>query len=628
MKTGVGITQKLALVFTVFAAGLVLGVGLILYTNGRGALERGVESELESIANEKEAAVRSWLQERLMDLRVVSGASGVRQNLPILLGSGAEGEKTTAYRRLVEAIEANIGQGQDFISVLVMDPETGEVVASTDPGEEGDVHADRPFFLEGKSAPFIQSLYFSPVIRQPAITISAPITGEDGFLLGVIAGRLDLRKLQELINLPQGNRETLDAYIVTQSYLLATRPRFLDDPARMQQEIRSEAVEACVAGESGITQAPDFRAVPMVSAHHWLAGENLCLIVAMDQAEAFADTRSLAETIVLFGGAAVLIAALIATALARTITKPILRLQGATLRLAEGNWEYRVPEESTDELGLLARNFNRMAKTLSRNDAHLREQSRQLMEANEQLEAFSYSVSHDLRAPLRSIDGFARILSEDYPDKLDADGQRYVGIVRGAAQQMGKLIDDLLAFSHVSREDILAREIDIEKLVHEVATVSMAGNEYRRIDFEIGVLPPCFADPDLMRQAIQNLMANAVKYTRQRDVARIEVGTEPLDGETVYYIRDNGTGFNMKYVDKLFGVFQRLHRIEEFEGTGVGLAIVKRIINRHGGRIWAEAEVDRGATFFFTVPVRREPVEKPPMEAEISSLVARARDLV
>ena len=624
----IGITQKLALVFTVFAGALVLSVGLFLSSNGQAALERAVESELESVANEKEAAVRNWLQERLLDILVVSKASGVEQNLPVLRGSGTEDELNTAYLRLVEAFEANIGQGQEFISILVMDPETGEVVVSTDPGEEGEIFADRPFFMEGKSAPFIQSLYFSAVIRQPAITVSAPVTGGDGSLLGVIAGRLELSELQELINLPLGNRETLDAYIVTQSYILATRPRFLDDPARMQQEVRSEAVEVCVAGESGITQAPDFRALPMVSAHHWLAGENLCLIVAMDQAEAFEGTRSLAETIVLFGGAAVLIAALIATALARTITKPILRLQGATLRLAEGNWEYRVPEESTDELGLLARNFNRMAKTLSRNDAHLREQSRQLMEANEQLEAFSYSVSHDLRAPLRSIDGFARILSEDYPDKLDADGQRYVGIVRGAAQQMGKLIDDLLAFSHVSREDILAREIDIEKLVHEVATVSMAGNEYRRIDFEIGVLPPCFADPDLMRQAIQNLMANAVKYTRQRDVARIEVGTEPLDGETVYYIRDNGTGFNMKYVDKLFGVFQRLHRIEEFEGTGVGLAIVKRIINRHGGRIWAEAEVDRGATFFFTVPVRREPVEKPPMEAEISSLVARARDLV
>lgn len=229
------------------------------------------------------------------------------------------------------------------------------------------------------------------------------------------------------------------------------------------------------------------------------------------------------------------------------------------------------------------------------------ERTGQLEAANHELEAFSYSVSHDLRAPLRAIDGYSQALLEDYGPQLTGDGQRFLQTIRAGAQQMGALIDDLLTFSRLSRESLKKHTIGTAHLVKSALEGLDSLRKDREVDIQMGDLPPCHGDPALLKQVWVNLLSNALKYTRKRDHAVIEIGSLEENGYTVYFIRDNGTGFDMRYADKLFGVFQRLHRAEEFEGTGVGLAIVQRIIHRHGGRIWAEATVDQGATFFFTL---------------------------
>ncbi len=233
----------------------------------------------------------------------------------------------------------------------------------------------------------------------------------------------------------------------------------------------------------------------------------------------------------------------------------------------------------------------------------LRNYAAQLKAANKELEAFSYSVSHDLRAPLRAIDGFSRILIEDYAPQLAPEPQRYLGLVRDNTRQMGDLIDDLLTFSRLSRQPVQKQIVGPAELVRQALEELQAERVGRQVEITIGDLPFCEADPALLRQVWLNLLANALKYTRRREVAVIEVGGREDDGELVYFVKDNGVGFEMQYAHKLFGVFQRLHRAEEYEGTGVGLATVQRITHRHGGRVWAEAEVDKGATFYFTLPV-------------------------
>lgn len=221
--------------------------------------------------------------------------------------------------------------------------------------------------------------------------------------------------------------------------------------------------------------------------------------------------------------------------------------------------------------------------------------------ANRELEAFSYSVAHDLRAPLRAMDGFSRILLEEYAAELSPEGQHYAQLIQANAQQMGRLIDDLLEFSRLGRKPVRKQSVDLAELVRQVLVEVEPESRGRPIEVNVGSLPSVVADPALLKQMFANLLANAFKFTRRREGARIEVGCGEDGGETVYWVRDNGVGFDMRYVDKLFHVFQRLHREEEYEGTGVGLAIVQRVIHRHGGRIWAEAEIDRGATFYFTL---------------------------
>lgn len=232
---------------------------------------------------------------------------------------------------------------------------------------------------------------------------------------------------------------------------------------------------------------------------------------------------------------------------------------------------------------------------ISNLNADLQRYTVELENANKELEAFSYSVSHDLRAPLRAINGFSRILLKDFAPQLTSDAQRYLQMVQANAQQMGCLVDDLLAFSRLSRAALKKQLVDFGAMVPEIIT--QFADEQRQIEISIGELPACEADPSLIKQVWINLVANAVKYTRHQEVAQISIGAE----DRVYFVKDNGVGFDMQYAHKLFGVFQRLHRAEDYEGTGVGLAIVQRIIHRHGGQIWAQAEVNHGATFYFTL---------------------------
>lgn len=236
-------------------------------------------------------------------------------------------------------------------------------------------------------------------------------------------------------------------------------------------------------------------------------------------------------------------------------------------------------------------------------EQRVKERTAQLEAANKEMEAFSYSVSHDLRAPLRSIDGFSRVLTEDYQDRLDESGKHYLARIRLGALRMGHLIDDLLKLSRTSRAELKAADLDLSRLCARVAGDLADLNPEREVQVAIQPGMRVRADHALMQVVLENLLGNSWKFTSKAGVPRIEVGEAVSpDGERTFFIRDNGAGFDMAFADKLFNAFQRLHSAADFEGTGIGLAIVQRIIQRHGGRIWAEAETGKGATFFFTLP--------------------------
>jgi signal transduction histidine kinase len=238
--------------------------------------------------------------------------------------------------------------------------------------------------------------------------------------------------------------------------------------------------------------------------------------------------------------------------------------------------------------------------------AELKRRGELLQAANKELEAFSYSVSHDLRAPLRHIDGYASLLSKAAGASLNDKAQRYLQTISESAKQMGQLIDDLLVFSRMGRQEMLHTMVDLNQLVKSVIHDLRLDLQGKAISWTMTPLPHVSGDPAMLRQVYANLISNAVKFTATRDQPRIDIGAKPgAPGEVILYVSDNGVGFDMQYVNKLFGVFQRLHRNDEFEGTGIGLANVRRIVHRHGGRTWAEGAIDEGATFYFSLPIKR-----------------------
>lgn len=332
---------------------------------------------------------------------------------------------------------------------------------------------------------------------------------------------------------------------------------------------------------------------------------------------------------------AMLVALLMSTHLQRIVTNPILAIARIAREVVEQkDYSRRATKMSGDEVGVLADSFNDMLAEIERRTGALevsnaelgheiaerskaeeevrrlnteledrvRDRTAQLEAANHELEAFSFSVSHDLRAPLRHIDGYAHMLREEAASKLDGEMSRYVDTISESARRMGMLIDDLLAFSRISRNEVLRTSVDMNALADR-ALREAGSAQTGQAQVVVGPLPPTYADPRLLHQVWVNLLSNALKYSATRGAAaRIEVSGETQGDVSRYRVRDNGVGFDMRYADKLFGVFQRLHAREEFEGTGVGLAIVQRIVTRHGGRVWAEAEPNRGATFTIELP--------------------------
>jgi signal transduction histidine kinase len=270
------------------------------------------------------------------------------------------------------------------------------------------------------------------------------------------------------------------------------------------------------------------------------------------------------------------------------ISKQISEIQ------ASGDHSKRLTVQGKDELARLGHTINGLLAVLE-NRTH------EIELANKELESYSYSVSHDLRAPLRAMDGFTKMVVEDYGAQLEQDGLSYLLKTRESIKRMNRLIDDFLAFSRLSRQHLNKQTIQTEQVVRQVLNELHPEYAGRQVEFLIADLPTCEADASMLYQVFMNLIGNAVKYTNRREKAIIEVGWMNENDQTVYFVKDNGAGFNMQYVDKLFGVFQRLHCQDEFDGTGVGLAVTQRIIQRHGGKIWAEAEVDKGATFYFTL---------------------------
>jgi signal transduction histidine kinase len=359
-----------------------------------------------------------------------------------------------------------------------------------------------------------------------------------------------------------------------------------------------------------------------------IAGTPWAVWVDFSLPEVLAPARAFLRRMIAISLLVVLLATGLVYVMSARITTPLSELTHASEAMADGGYSSRVAIARSDEIGRLGVAFNAMServdhahhelearvqrrtakleeagRLLSARVRELKDSREELVAVNRELEAFSYSVSHDLRAPLRHVSGFAGLLMETAAPSLNAEAVRLLKTIVDAASRMGCLIDDLLGFSRIGRAPLSRSSINLDHLVQEARDEIVGGTYNGAIVWRVGGLPTVSGDPALLRLVFVNLLSNAAKYSASRSPAEIEVGTVPTEAdETVLFVRDNGVGFDMQYQHKLFGVFQRLHSADEFEGTGIGLANVKRIVHRHGGRVWAESAVGHGATFFVALP--------------------------
>ncbi len=506
------------------------------------------------------------------------------------------------------------GSNLDLMAVMLPD---GTLFCGQEAMPEGVSLAGRDYaeaVLTAEGA-VVGTLDENPVSGSQVLPVLYPIRTPGGDVSGAMVAMLSIEAFMpvDLVeSLPDGAFATLtdrDGYVLSR-YPVPTTSLIGQSIATSENLIRART------DERGAFTSVSTEGVPSIVGFAPASGlgEGAVVFVGINRDEALGNVVTAlwrnSIGLLLFSGMALGIA-LVGTQ--RFVVGPIRRMQRTAERMADGDLDVRVgPHYATGELGDLGRSFDSMAASIAARTAEIHElnatleqrverRTAELEAANQELEAFSYSVSHDLRSPLRAIDGFAELVTLELGDDMSEAARRYMERVRGGTQRMGLLIDDLLQFSRVGRQEMGRRPFTMDALVQESIEDLQLQNA-PSTQWDIAPLGDAIADRAMVRRVLDNLIGNAVKFSRTQDRPKIEIGRHELsDGEVAYFVRDNGVGFDMAYAEKLFGMFQRLHLPEEFEGTGVGLAIVHRIITKHGGRVWAEAAVGQGATFFFTL---------------------------
>lgn len=404
------LTPKVTLAFVIFAAGLLLVVGILAYTNGRDALEAATFSDLLSVAIEKEAAFEAWISAGQTQIASLSQSPMIQQRIAVLHDERVDDEEMLAsHADIVAAMRPFVGAGRSFETLMILDPVTGEVVAATNSREEGKFKENRLYFLNGREGPYVQNVYFALECECPAMTASAPILADDGAIQGVLAGRMNLNAMGAIINRTTEMRQTADAYLINTANILVTQPRFITDAVVLQRGIRTEATQQCLVGESGSMMDRDYRGEPTMTVYRWLPDRDLCLIVEVDQSEALAPVYAFGRTLLAISLITLVAASGVSAALARTITGPILALKDRVTRFGQGEMDIRLSEFSSDEIGDLGREFNAMADSIVEKETLLQDYAKDLekrvAERTEQLQ-FLANVSQELS------------LSFDYLDRL------------------------------------------------------------------------------------------------------------------------------------------------------------------------------------------------------------------
>jgi signal transduction histidine kinase len=620
-----GITIKLTLILVAFAILLLATISVLAYTSGSNSLQAAAISELLSSAIDKQTNLDSWIEDAKVHTIALASSPDFLKNLVGFLDArlmGNEVEAQTAHANLIAEMKVWMGEEQNYLGWQIMEPNSGQVIASTTPNEEGKFREDQAYFIKGQNSAYVQNVYYSPSTQSLLITISAPIHSSDGMLLGVLATNLDPGKMNAIVSQRNGLRQSDDAYLVNTSELFVTQPHFISDPAILSLGVHTVAVKNCLLHNSSVISANDYRNIPALIVYRWLPERQLCLVVKMDRSEALAPVYALGKLILLIGGIALLVASGLAYLLARSVTVPVQKLVKASIQIGSGKLDTSIDVKGKDELGQLAKAFSLMTKDLkktlvSRDELRAEVEERKktsaklaraivdVQRSNKELEQFAYVASHDLQEPLRMVSSYTQLLAQRYAGQLDDKAHKYINYAVDGAVRMQRLINDLLTYSRINTQGQTPELVDSHAILGEaIRNLSAAIDENRAI-ITNDDLPTVRADHTQLLQVFQNLIGNSIKFHGENP-PRVHVSVQDMGNEWMFSVKDNGLGIDKKHADKLFVIFQRLHTQAEYPGTGIGLAVCKQIVERHGGRIWFESKPGKGSTFYFSFPKHKE----------------------
>jgi signal transduction histidine kinase len=589
MKKPSSIRTRFTITFLGLAVGPLLVVGVILI------LKAYTVQTQDAIALQREMAAR--LSSRVQSL-IHNLESGIQMLIRMMDLEKLEPERRNLVLSIFQARQPAIDE------LLLLDA-GGEVLNHH---SRLKLHQDLPMRpqkdLESFTIPMSRgTTYFGPVRFQvlsgePLMIMAVPIIALDtGKPEGVLVVDVRLKEVWDLVaSIRPGQRGS--------SFVVDAENRVV---AHSNPSVVLRGTRFDPPGFDGVQKGLSDQEAVLVSQEISFGDQNFHIYVEGPVSEALALAIDTVRIMLAIVAIALLTAVNLVFLMVRRIVKPIEDIAAAARAVSAGDLSCRAVVKGQDELGVLASTFNKMAFQVEAliNDLERRvaERTGELKASNQELEAFAYSVSHDLKAPLRHIDGFLELLQKQAGGGLDEKSRHYMDTISNAVQKMGLLIGDLLAFSRMGRKDLAVKQVDLEAMARDIIRELTPDAAGRSIQWRIDGLPTVNGDASMLRIVLTNLIYNALKFTRPREQARIEIGSLPgEDAEAVIYVRDNGVGFDMTYADKLFSVFQRLHRADEFEGTGIGLANVRRIIARHGGRTWAEGSVGQGAAFYFSLP--------------------------
>lgn len=634
------IRLKLTILFLAFVLIPSLFISVLTFTKYRKSLETLRLSELQDIAAFKADRIETYFASLKANIEVAQGYYNIKKNLVVLtrLAADPNNPKFLAAKKMLDEQLQRMQSVLDLSDIMLVNP-IGKIVYSSNPN-----HIPKDFlnplpdpqqkaFAEAKHRVYFSDIFLDRAQdNRPAMLITAPASDFDGTFIGIIAFEIDMASIYKLIQDVTGLGATGEILVGKKigNEAIYLNPLRHDPKTALKKTISMGGalggpIQEAAQGRKGTGQLIDYRGKNVIAAWRYIPSLDWGMVAKIDTEEAFADIINLRNVVIIILFIVFVLCSIIAFSIAQSISAPIKTLSKGAEIIGSGNLDYKIGSNLKDEIGQLSRTFDKMTEdlkkiTASRDElnSEIAERKRaeeeinklneelkhhvlQLEAANSELEAFSYSVSHDLRAPLRSVAGFSQALFEDYTDKLDAEGRDSLERILAATNRMGRLIDDLLNLSRISRTEMRRERVNLSDIAGKIADMLRKTQPERQAEFIIAQSLVAHGDGQLLSLVLENLFDNAWKFTGKNPHAVIEFGITQHKGSRAYFVRDNGAGFDMSYAGKVFSPFQRLHSINEFPGTGIGLATVKRIIARHGGDVWIEGELGKGATVYFTL---------------------------